>query len=124
MEAANPSRKLATSKPVFAWMVQPLARPAQFDVWLLLNAKLPTMLSAFRISRDRRVRLPPILTVCRPFSHVTLSKNWKSFWLVMSGWLPLAPRFRMFWNASCVIADVTSLRLMPGMPTAAAGLVP
>ena len=62
--------------------------------------------------------LPPLLSVCLPLIQVTLSKIWKSFWLVMSGWLLLAPRFRMFWNVSCVIADVTSLRLMPGMPTA------
>ena len=116
--------KLATSKPVAVLMVQPLARPAQFDVWLLLNPKLPTMVSAFRISRERSVTLPPAFSVCRPFSQVTLSKNCRSFWLVISGWLLLAPRFRMFWNPSCVIADVASLRLMPGMPTAAAGLVP
>src|SRR5918993_3462451 len=104
-------------------MVQPLARPAQLDVWLFVNPKLPTMVSALRISRDRRVTLPPILTVCLPFSQVTLSKNWKSFWLVISGWLLLAPRFRTVWNPSWVIADVASFRLMPGMPTAAAGLV-
>ena len=91
---------------------------------LLLKLKLPTMVSAFRISRDRSVRLPPAFSVCLPLIHVTLSKIWKSFWLVMSGWLLLAPRFRMFWKPSCVIADVTSLLLMPGMPTAAAGLVP
>ena len=83
---------------------------------LLLKLKLPTMVSAFRISRDRSVRLPPAFIVCLPLIQVTLSKIWKSFWFVMSGWLLLAPRFRMFWNASCVIADVASLRLMPGMP--------
>ena len=70
------------------------------------------------------MRLPPLLIVCLPLIQVTLSKIWKSFWLVMSGWLPLAPRFRMFWNVICVIAEVASLRLMPGRPTAAAGLVP
>ena len=75
------------------------AWPAQFEVWLLLNPKLPTMVSAFRISRERSVTLPPAFSVWRPFSQVTLSKNWKSFWLVISGWLLLAPRFRMFWNA-------------------------
>ena len=68
--------------------------------------------------------LPPPLIVCFPLIQVTLSKNWKSFWLVMSGWLLFAPRFRMFWKLSCVIADVTSFRLMPGRPTAVAGLVP
>jgi hypothetical protein len=103
---AKPSRKLATSSPVLALMVQPLASPAQLEVWLLVNAKLPTMVSALRISRERSVRLPPTLTVCLPFSQVTLSKNWKSFWLVISGWLPFAPRFRIVWNPSWVIADV------------------
>ena len=104
--------------------VHPAGCPAQFDVMLLLKLKTPTMVSALRISRDRRVRLPPLLTVCLPLSQVTLSKIWKSFWLVMSGWLLLAPRLRMFWNVSCVIAEVTSFRLMPGRPTAVAGLVP
>ena len=56
--------------------------------------------------------------MCLPELHVTLSKNWKSFWFVMSGWLLLAPRLRMFWNVSCVIAEVAALRLMPGSPTA------
>ena len=73
---------------------------------LLLKLKLPTMVSAFRISRERSVRLPNFI-VWRPVLRVTLSKIWKSFWLVMSGWLLSAPRLRMFWKASCVIADVT-----------------
>ena len=90
--------KLATSKPVALLIVQPAGRPAQFDVMLLLKLKLPTIVSAFRISRDRSVRLPPLLSVCLPLIQVTLSKIWKSFWLVMSGWLLLAPRFLMFWN--------------------------
>ena len=91
---------------------------------LLLKVKLPTMVSALRISRDRSVRLPPAFSVWRPVIQVTLSKIWKSFWLVMSGWLLLAPRLRMFWNPSWVIAEVTEFRLMPGRPTACAGLVP
>ncbi len=116
--------KLATSKPVALFTAHPAAVwPAQFDVMLLLKLKTPTIVSALRISRDRRVRLPPVLTVCLPLTQVTLSKIWKSFWLVMSGWLPLAPRLRMFWNVNCVIADVASFRLMPGRPTALAGLV-
>ena len=98
--------KLATSKPVLLLTVQPAGCPAQLDVMLLLKLKLPTIVSAFRISRERSVRLPPVRTVCLPLIQVTLLKIWKSFWLVMSGWLPLAPRFRMFWNVSCVIADV------------------
>ena len=59
--------------------------------------------------------------VCLPETLVTLSKIWKSFWFVIRGWLLLAPRLRMFWKVSCVIPEVESLRLMPGMPTAAAG---
>ena len=51
--------KLATSKPVALLTVQPAGWPAQFDVRLLLKLKLPTMVSAFRISRERSVRLPP-----------------------------------------------------------------
>ena len=90
---------------------------------LLLKLKLPTMVSALRISRERSVRLPPAFIVCLPVLRVTLSKIWKSFWLVMSGWLLLAPRFLMFWKSNCVIADVTSPRLMPGSPTASAGFV-
>ena len=62
--------------------------------------------------------------MCFPLIQVTLLKIWKSFWLVMSGWLPFWPRFRMFWNVICDIADVALLRLMPGSPTAWAGLVP
>ena len=92
--------KLATSKPVALLTVQPAGWPAQFDVMLLLKLKTPVIESALRISRERRVRLPPLLTVCLPLIQVTLSKIWKSFWLVMSGWLPLAPRFRMFWNVN------------------------
>ena len=91
---------------------------------LLLKPKLPTIVSAFRISRERRVTLPPSLNVCLPLILVTLSKIWKSFWFVISGWLPFAPRFRMFWNVIWVIADVVSLRLMPGMPTADARFSP
>ena len=68
--------------------------------------------------------LPPPFSVCRPLIHVTLSKIWKSFWFVMSGWLPLAPRFRMFWNWICVIAEVASLKLTPGMPTAVGQVLP
>ena len=90
--------KLATSKPVALLTVQPAGWPAQFDVMLLLKLKLPTMVSALRISRDRSVRLPPAFSVCLPVLRVTLSKIWKSFWLVMSGWLLFAPRFRMFWK--------------------------
>ena len=44
--------------------------------------------------------------VCRPLIQVTLSKIWKSFWFVISGWLLFAPRLRMFWNVSWVIAEV------------------
>src|SRR6476661_7721908 len=120
----RPSMKLATSNPVALLTEQPAPWPAQFDVMLLLNAKFPTIVSAFRISRDRNVRLPPALRVCLPLVDVTLSKIWKSFWLVMSGWLLFAPRFRMFWKLSWVIADATELTLMPGRPTAFAGLVP
>ncbi len=98
--------KLATSKPVLLLTVHSAGWPAQLLVMLLLKLKLPTMVSAFRISRDRSVRLPPAFSVCLPLIQVTLSKIWKSFWFVMSGWLLLAPRFRMFWNASCVIAEV------------------
>ena len=53
--------KLATSKPVLLFTVQPAGWPAQFDVMLLLKLKLPTIVSALRISRDRSVRLPPVL---------------------------------------------------------------
>ena len=104
--------------------MQPVALPAQFDVMLLLKPKLPTIVSAFRISRERKVTLPPNLKVCLPLIQVTLSKIWKSFWFVMSGWLPFAPRFRMFWNVICVIADVVSLTLMPGTPIACARFSP
>src|SRR4051812_12161319 len=116
--------KLATSNPVPLLTEQPAGWPAQFDVMLLLKLKFPTIVSAFRISRDLSVRLPPVLTVCFPFSHVTLSKSWMSFWFVMSGWLLFAPRFLMFWNVNWVIADATELMLMPGSPTALAGFVP
>ena len=78
------------------------------------------MLSALRISRERSVRLPPDFHVWRPLIQVTLSNIWKSFWFVISGWLLLAPRFRMFWKLSWVIADVDGLTLMPGMPICAA----
>ena len=98
--------------------------PAQFEVMLLLKPKLPTIVSAFRISRERNVTLPPSLKVCLPLIHVTLSKTWKSFWFVMSGWLLLAPRLRMFWKLSWVIAEVDGLRLMPGMPICSARFVP
>ena len=117
--------KLATSKPVVLLTVQPAGWPAQFEVMLLLKSKMPVIVSALRISRDRRVRLPPLLIVCLPLIQVTLSKIWKSFWLVMSGWLPFGAQ----------VPDVLEVelrhrrgrpgsRLMPGMPTAAAGLVP
>ena len=48
--------------------------------------------------------------------QVTLSKIWKSFWFVMSGWLPFDPRFLdpPFWKMIWLIADVTSFRLTPG----------
>ena len=65
---------------------------------VVVELKLPTMVSAFRISRERSVRLPPNFMVWRPVLRVRLSKIWKSFWLVMSGWLLFAPRLRMFWN--------------------------
>ncbi len=55
---------------------------------------------------------------------VTLSKSWKSFWFVIRGWLPLAPMFRMFWNVICVMAEVASLTLMPGMPISEARFCP
>ena len=58
--------KLATSKPVSLLTVHPAGCPAQLDVMLLLKLKLPTIVSALRISRDRSVRLPPDLTVCLP----------------------------------------------------------
>src|SRR5262245_14675810 len=116
--------KLATSKPVELLTVQPAACPAQFDVMLLLKLNTPVIVSGFRISRERNVMLPPLLMVCFPLTQVTLSKIAKSFWFVMSGWLPFAPRFRMFWNVICDIADVALLRFTPGSPTARAGLVP
>src|SRR5262245_53291624 len=116
--------KLATSKPVEPLTVQPAAWPAQFDVMLLLKLKTPVIVSAFRISRERNVMLPPLLIVCLLLTQVTLSKIAKSFWLVMSGWLPFCPRFLMFWNVICDIADVALLMLTPGSPTALAGLVP
>src|SRR3954452_6382523 len=116
--------KLATSNPVPVLTVQPAGCPAQFEVMLLLKLKTPVIVSGLRISRDRKVMLPPLLIVCFPLIEVTLSKIWKSFWLVMSGWLPFAPRFLMFWNVICDIADVALLRLTPGSPTALAGLVP
>src|SRR5262245_36487539 len=115
--------KLATSKPVLLLTVHHAGWPAQFDVMLLLKLNCPTIVSALRISRERRIRLPPILIVCLPCVQVRLSANEKSFWFVISGWLLLAPRFRMFWNVIWVIADVTSFMLMPGRPTAFAGLV-
>ena len=98
MVFTRPSMKLATSNPVALLTAQPAVWPAQFEVMLLLKLKTPVIVSALRISRDRSVRLPPLFTVCLPLTQVTLSKIWKSFWLVMSGWLLLAPRFRMFWN--------------------------
>ena len=58
--------KLATSNPVALLTVQPAGCPAQFDVMLLLKLKLPTMVSALRISRERSVRLPPAFSVCLP----------------------------------------------------------
>jgi len=38
--------KLATSNPVALLIEQPAGWPAQFDVWLLLKPKFPTMVSA------------------------------------------------------------------------------
>jgi hypothetical protein len=55
--------KLATSKPVLLFTVQPGPCPAQFDVMLLLKLNCPTIVSAFRISRERSVRLPPAFSV-------------------------------------------------------------
>ena len=52
---AYPSRKLATSKPVFASTVQPLVMPAQFEVRFWLKSNRPTIVSALRISRERWV---------------------------------------------------------------------
>ena len=101
--------------------LQPLVMPAQLEVMLLLNTNWPTIVSALRISRDRSVRLPPAFIVWRPETRVTLSKTWKSFWFVMRGWFPFWPRFRMFWKFIWVMPEVESLRLMPGMPAAAAG---
>ena len=57
----RPSMKLATSNPVALFTVHPAGWPAQFDVMLLLKLKLPTIVSALRISRDRSVMLPPAL---------------------------------------------------------------
>ena len=91
---AVPSRKLATSNPVFAIGVQLPVAPVQLDVWLPLKKNWPVIESALRISRDRSVRLPPAFKVWRPITRVTLSKTWKSFWFVMSGWLPFWPRCR------------------------------
>src|SRR5258708_31866664 len=90
--------------------------PAQFGVEFWLKSNRPTIVSAFRISRERFVMLPPSFIVCLPATRVTLSKNWKSFWLVISGWLAFAPRFRMppLLNMIWLIADVVSPRLIPG----------
>ena len=88
---------------------------------LLLNWKLPVIESELRTLRDLKVMLPPPLSVCLPLIHVTLSKSWKSFWFVISGWLPFCPRFLMFWKIIWVMPDVGSLKLMPGRPTALAG---
>src|SRR5262249_7705626 len=84
-DAVSPRRKLATSKPVALFTEQPAGWPAQFDVMLLLKAKTPVIESALRTSRERRLRGPPDWICCLPCVHVTLSKNEKSFWLVMSG---------------------------------------
>src|SRR4051812_41406726 len=116
--------KLATSNPIEVLTLQPAGCPAQFDVMLLLKLNTPVIVSGLRISRDRNVMLPPLRIVCFPLIEVMLSKIWKSFWLVMSGWLPFAPRFLMFWNVICDIADVALLMLTPGRPTAFAGFVP
>src|SRR5262245_32516077 len=120
----RPRRKLATSKPVVESRTHVLGLPAQFEVWLLLNWNCPTMLSAFRTSRERSVRLPPVFRVCRPLIQVTLSNLWKSFWLVISGWLLLAPRSRIAVKSICVIADVAGDVLMPGIPMAVARFSP
>jgi hypothetical protein len=104
--------------------VQAVTVPAQLEVMLLLKVNMPTILSALRISRERHVTLPPSLNVCLLLIQVTLSKTWKSFWFVMSGWLLLAPRLRMFWKFIWVIAEVTWLRFIPGMPILSAMFVP
>src|SRR6202040_1565473 len=48
----------------------------------------------------------------------------KSFWVVMRGWVPLAPRFLLFWNCIWLTAEVTELILTPRIPAFCAGLVP
>ena len=58
---------------------------------VVVELELPDDLSALRISRERSVRLPPAFSVCRPLIQVTLSKIWKSFWFVISGWLLFGP---------------------------------
>ena len=100
--------------------------PEQFDVRFWLKSNRPTIVSALRISRERSVRLPPAFIVCLPATRVTLSKNWKSFWFVISGWLPFAPMFRMppSLNMIWLIADVVSPRLTFLRPTVCAMLVP
>src|SRR5437899_11282563 len=72
--------------------------------------------------------LPPAFIVWRPATRVTLSKNWRSFWFVMSGWLPFDPRLRaplpppvVVVKMILLIAEVASFRLMLGIPTADAG---
>ena len=106
--------------------VQPVVWPAQFEVWFWLKKNWPTMVSAFRISRERKVTLPPALKVCRPRMWVTLSKICRLPRFVMSGWLPFAPRLREppCSNWIWVMADVTSLMLTPGMPAASARFRP
>ena len=95
--------------------VQPVTVPAQLEVMLLLKPKLPTIVSAFRISRERNVTLPPSLNVCLLLIQVTLSKIWKSFWFVMSGWLLFAPEVAdVLERSSGSSPRSTSLRLMPG----------
>ena len=76
MVLTYPSMKLATSKPVEPLTEQPAGWPAQFDVMLLLKLKTPVIVSGLRISRERSVRLPPLLIVCLPLIQVTLSKIW------------------------------------------------
>ena len=59
-------------------------------------------------------------------TRVTLSKIWKSFWFVMSGWLPFEPMFRMppLLNMIWLIADVVSPRLTFRRPTVCAMFEP
>ena len=55
--------KLAKEDPVFWSIVQPLVRPAQFEVKLVLWPNRPSGLSEKYTCRLRRIRLPPALNV-------------------------------------------------------------